>query len=141
MSKEKYTKVRAVADEQISAFLANKPGVLADLCSALTEHHINIRAMSVLDTVDIGTFRMLVDNVTIAKEVLRDAGAACVVTPVVTVSIPNKPGAFARIARTMSQNGINIEYVYATAQIGSDQSLGVFRVSDTTAALELEFEL
>lgn len=141
MSKEKKTIVRASGEDQISAFLANKPNVLADLCSALTERHINIRAMSVLDTVDIGTFRMLVDNVTIAKEVLREAGAAYVVTPVVTIPIPNKPGAFARIARTFGAAHINIEYVYATAQQGSDLSLGVFRVSDHKAALELEFEL
>lgn len=141
MSKDKRIVVRATADEQISAFLANKPGVLADLCSALTERQVNIRAMSVLDTVDIGTFRMLVDNVTIAKEALREAGAAYVVTPVITIQIPNKPGAFARIARALGNAGINIDYVYATAQQGTDHSLGVFRISDPKAALDIEFEV
>lgn len=141
MSKDTPIKIRPSADEQISAFLANKPGVLADLCSALTERHINIRAMMVMDTVDVGTFRMLVDNVTIAQDVLRDAGAAYIVTPVITIPIPHKPGAFARIARALANAGVNIEYLYATAQQDSNLSIGVFRVSDPHGALDLEFEV
>lgn len=131
--------MQATAENQISAFLANKPGVVADLCSALTEHHINIRAITVLETIDIGTLRLIVDDVEAAKEALREAGAAFVVVPVITIPIANKPGEFARIARTIANAGINIEYVYATAVPDSDRSLGIFRVSDCERALELHF--
>ena len=112
---------------------------MADLCSALTEHHINIRAITVLETIDIGTLRLIVDDVEAAKEALREAGAAFVVVPVITIPIANKPGEFARIARTIANAGINIEYVYATAVPDSDRSLGIFRVSDCERALELHF--
>jgi hypothetical protein len=131
--------VKARAEEQISAFLANKPGIVADLCAALNEHRVNIQAMTVLDTVDIGTMRMVVDDVEAAKRALREAGAAFVVVPVVAISIPNKPGAFARIARTMASHGINIEYFYVTAHAGTPVSLAIFRVSDYQGALEVEF--
>ncbi len=131
--------MQATAENQISAFLANKPGVVADLCSALTEHHINIRAITVLETIDIGTLRLIVDDVEAAKEALREAGAAFVVVPVITIPIANKPGEFARIARTIANAGINIEYVYATAVPDSDRSLGIFRVSDCARALALHF--
>lgn len=131
--------MQATAENQISAFLANKPGVVADLCSALTEHHINIRAITVLETIDIGTLRLIVDDVEAAKEALREAGAAFVVVPVITIPIANKPGEFARIARTIANAGINIEYVYATAVPDSDRSLGIFRVSDCERALALHF--
>ena len=128
------------AEEQISAFLANKPGVVADLCAALTEHGVNIKAMTVLDTVDIGTMRMVVDDVEAAKTALKEAGAAFVVVPVIAIQLPNKPGAFARIARTLAAAGVNIEYFYVTAATTEESSLGIFRVSDREKALTLEFD-
>lgn len=131
--------MRASADQQLSAFLANKPGVVANLCAGLLEHGVNIRAMTVLDTIDIGTMRMVVDDVELAKQALDEAGAAFVDVPVITVPMPNRKGAFAEIARTLANAQINIEYFYATAHADSDYSLGVFRVDDQDRALEVEF--
>jgi hypothetical protein len=133
--------VRAIPEVQISAFLANKPGVVAHLCDALSERGVNIRAMTVLDTKDIGTMRMIVDKVEVAKEALDLAGAAYVEVPVITIHIPNGLGGFACIARRLAEAEINIEYVYATTVPGSDVSLGVFRVSDHEAALDIDFEV
>jgi hypothetical protein len=132
--------LRAIPEQQISAFLANNPGVVANFCAALTERGVNIRAMTVLDTVDVGTMRMVVDNLQIAKNALSDAGAAYVEVPVVCLPIPNKPGSFARIARTFANAKINIEYVYATGMPGAEHTYGVFRVADHKAALEIDFE-
>ncbi len=133
--------MRAIAEEQISAFLANKSGAIADLCSTLTEHGVSVRAITILETVDIGTTRMLVDDVETAKAALKEAGAAFVVVPVVTVKMPHVAGAVGAVARSMANHGINIEYLYATAVADSDASLGVFRVSDCEKALEIEFDL
>lgn len=96
--------------------------------------------MTVLDTVDVGTVRMLVDDVEVAKEALDHAGAAYVEVPVISVPISSRPDSFASIARTLHDADINIEYIYATAVPGMDVSLGVFRVSDHAAALALDFE-
>ncbi len=133
--------MRATAEQQISAFLANKPGVVAHLCAALAERGVNILALTVLDTVDIGTVRLVVDNVEVAREALDSAGAAYVDVPVIAIPIRNSAGGFARIARTLAAGNINIEYAYATTAPGSDQSLGIFRVSDHEAALELDFDV
>lgn len=133
--------MRATPEIQLSAFLANKPGVVAHLSEALAERRVSIRAMAVLDTVDIGTVRLIVDNLETAKEALDIAGAAYVEVPVVTIPIPNVLGGFTRVARTLAEARINIEYVYATAVPGADYSLGVFRVSDHETALELEFDI
>lgn len=132
--------MKATPEIQISAFLANKPGVVAHLCSALADRGVSIRAMTVLDTVDVGTVRMLVDDVDVAKEALDHAGAAYVEVPVISVPISSRPGSFASIARTLHDAAINIEYIYATAVPGMDVSLGVFRVSDHAAALALDFD-
>jgi len=133
--------LRAIAEQQISAFLANSAGVVANLCAALTERGVNIKALTVLDTVDVGTMRMVVDNLPIAKEALSDAGAAYVEVPVIAIPIPNKPGSFAKIARILANAKINIEYIYATAMPGTEHTLGIFRVSDHKAALEIEFDV
>lgn len=131
--------MRAHKEIQLSAFLANKPGVVAGLCAALTERGVNIRAITVMDTVDIGTLRLVVDNLEVAKEVLNTAGAAYVEVPVLSIAIPNRPGGFATIARALATRDINIEYFYATASPGSEHTVGVFRVSNLTAAAEIDF--
>ncbi len=133
--------MRAIAEEQISAFLENRPGVVANMCAAMTEREVNIKAMTVLDTKDVGTLRMVVDNLKAAQEALTDAGAAFILVPVVVVPIPNRPGAFAMVARTFADAGINIEYVYVTAVTEQAPSLAIFRVSDTDKALEIEFDV
>ncbi len=124
---------------QISAFLANKPGVVAHLCGALAERGVNIRAMTVMDTVDIGTVRMIVDDMEVAKDALDGAGAAYVEIPVITIPIPNELGGFAKIAGTLAAANINIEYAYVTGVPETERTIGVFRVSDHDAALALEF--
>ena len=131
--------LRATPEVQISAFLANKPGVVAHLCGALAERGVDIRAMTVLDTVDIGTVRMIVDDIEVAKDALDGAGAAYVEIPVITIPIPNELGGFAQIAATLAAANINIEYAYVTGVPGTASTLGVFRVSDHEAALCLEF--
>ena len=53
--------------------------------------------------------------------------------------MPNKRGATAAITRALAARNINIEYFYATATPGADHTVGIFRVSDTTKALDIEF--
>ncbi|MHC4089922.1 MAG: ACT domain-containing protein [Planctomycetota bacterium] len=130
---------KAEAVEQISIFLENRSGVVADICAALTEHEINIRALTVLDTIDIGTLRLIVDDAEKAKEALKNAGAAHMAVPVLALPIKNAPGAFAEVAQLMAQHDVNIEYVYATALSGSDRTLGIFRVDDMESALSLSY--
>jgi hypothetical protein len=126
--------------EQISIFLENRTGVIADLCTHLTERNINIRAIAVLDTIDIGTVRMVVDDPEKAKEAFAAAGAAYVTVKCLAVEVPHQPGGFARVARKLSLAGINIEYFYASALNGCDRAMGVFRVSDLERALKLNYD-
>jgi len=131
--------MKAKEETQLSVFLGNHPGVVAELCAALTDASISIRALTVLDTVDIGTMRMLVDDVERAEQCLKGSAAAFVKVPVLSLEIPNKPGAFSDIAQTMGNAGVNIDYVYASVHSESDRSLGIFRVSDLNTALKLEY--
>lgn len=133
--------MRAVVQDQLSVFLKNRPGILADLCETLCRRDIHVRAMTVLESFDIGTVRMICDNVTLAEECLAKFGASFIVVRVLVVEIANRPGSIAAIARTLAGAGINIEYLYASASPGSEQTLGVLRIADRDfeRALALDF--
>ena len=126
--------------EQISIFLENRAGVVADLCAHMTEREIDIRAITVLDTIDIGTVRMVVDEPEKAKEALAAAGAAYVTVKCLAVEVPDRPGGFANVARKLSLRGVNIEYIYASTLPGAEKAMGIFRVSDLERALTLNYD-
>ena len=126
--------------EQLTVFVENRPGILADLCIHLSDHRINIRAMAVLDNTEAGTVRLVVEDPPSAKKTLAEAGVAYTITNCLALEMPNVPGGFATIARTLSLAGINISYIYASALPGTDQALAVFGVSDLARALALDWE-
>jgi len=131
---------RAQPATQISIFLENRAGVVSDLADSLAERDVNIKALTVLDTHDVGTMRMVVEDHDQAINVLKEYGAAYMEIPVLTIEMPNKPGGFAHIARILADAGVNIEYVYGAATPGTDRTLGVFRVNNVDRALSLSFD-
>ncbi|MCP4591880.1 MAG: ACT domain-containing protein [bacterium] len=126
--------------EQISIFLENRTGVIADLCAHFTERSINIRAVAVIDTIDIGTVRIVVDEPEKAKEALAAAGAAFVTVKCMAIEVPDTPGGFAAVADRLSLAGINIEYFYASSLPTAKKAMGIFRVSDVEQALRLDYD-
>ncbi len=133
-------KIKPERVEQLTLFLENRPGILADLCAHLSDHRVNIRAISVLDSTDAGAVRLIVDDVALAKELLTAAGVAHRSTYCLSLEMPNNPGGFASIARILSVAGINIDYIYASSLPGAGAALGVFGVSDLDRALSLRWE-
>ncbi len=131
--------MKATEETQISVFLRNRPGSVAELGRRLSDAGLSVRGMAIVDTVDIGTVRMIVDDVHRAEQVLKDAGSPFMVARVICLEMPNCLGSFAEIARTMANAGVNIEYAYVTALSGNERSLGVFRVNDIDTALRLEY--
>ena len=115
-------------EKQLSLFLVNKPGVLADVCKTLADHDINIRGISVSDTVDHAVVRLIVDNPTKAAHILGEHGVLVVETDVLGIQLSHQPGALAKIARKLSRAKINIEYSYGTSDGSS--AIVYMRVSD-----------
>ena len=114
--------------KQLSLFLVNKPGVLADVCKTLGDHGINIRGMSISDTVDHAVVRLIVDDPNKAIHILGEHGVLVVETDVLAVEVPDQPGALGAVARQFAKGKINIEYAYGTSD-GSKAMLFI-RVSD-----------
>ena len=117
-----------MAVTQLSVFLNNTAGRLAEVTRILGDHHINIRGFSVADTGDFGILRLIVDNEVAAVKALRDAQFTVHEGPVILARVPDCPGGLAKALVEFAQRGLNVEYAYATVA-----SLIAFGVNDITS--------
>jgi len=106
--------------KQISVFLENKPGKLAEMTQLLSSHNINMRALYLSETKDYGIARIIVDNVLEATTVLREGNFIANLTSVLAFEVPNEPGALNHLLAVFSDIGLNIEYLYVI--LGSKKS-------------------
>ena len=124
--------------KQISIFVENKPGRLADITSLVAEKGIDIRALSIADTTDYGILRLIVNDPEKAEAALKDSGLTVSMTNVLGIGIPDEPGGFSRAIRVLADAGISVEYAYAfiTPEVGA--AYVIIRVEnneDATAVL------
>ncbi|RMG73059.1 MAG: ACT domain-containing protein [Nitrospirae bacterium] len=122
--------------EQISIFLENKSGRLAEVTGLLAEAGINIRALSLADTSDFGILRLIVNDTEKAKQVLKENGFTVGKTEVVAVEVPDRPGGLAGILKALGGKGINVEYMYAFVQSSGENAIIIFRFDELDRAIE-----
>ncbi|HWR58853.1 MAG TPA: ACT domain-containing protein [Thermodesulfovibrionales bacterium] len=122
--------------EQISVFLENKSGRLAEVAEVLARSGINIRALSLADTVDFGILRLIVNDTEKAKQVLKDSSFTVGKTEVIAVEVPDRPGGLAGILKTLNSGGINVEYMYAFVQRSGEHAIIIFRFDDIEKAIK-----
>jgi hypothetical protein len=122
--------------EQLSIFLENKSGRLAEVANILAKAGINIRALSLADTADFGILRIIVNNTERAKEVLKENGFTVGKTEVIAVEVPDRPGGLAGILDILKERGINVEYMYAFVQKSKENAIIIFRFDETDRAIE-----
>jgi hypothetical protein len=123
--------------EQISVFLENKSGRLADVAGVLAEAGINIRALSLADTTDFGILRLIVNDTVKAKEVLKDHGFTVGRTEVIAVEVSDRPGGLAHILNSMRDASINVEYMYAFVQKTGGNAVIIFRFDVLEKAIDV----
>jgi len=123
--------------QQISVFLENKSGRMAQLTEILGKNGINIRALSIADTSDFGILRLIVSDPIKADKVLKDAGFTVSITDVIAVEVKDEPGGLAVVMKVMESANVNIEYLYAFLEKSSNDALVVFRVEQVDEAIQL----
>lgn len=116
--------------KQISVFLENKPGKLAQFVELLRANGIDMRALSLAEAADFGVLRTIVSDPEHAQQVLKEAGKISAVTPVLAVEVPDRPGALTDILAALTEGEINIEYSYAFTTRKDQAAYMVFRVAD-----------
>jgi len=120
--------------EQVSVFLENSPGHLAQLTRALADAQINLRALMVADTSEFGVVRIICDRPRAAKTVLEAAGFGVSITSVLAVEIPDTPGGLADVLEVLGRASVNVEYAYAFVEPGRTAAVDIFKVDDAAGA-------
>ena len=123
-----------MAIKQVSVFVENKKGALADALRALSEAGVGLRALSIADTNDFGILRVIADDNAKAMLVLSEHGYVCSATEVVAAAADDKPGGLAALLTLLSDSGIDVEYVYAFVAQAKSHACVVLRVKDNAAA-------
>ncbi len=123
--------------KQLSIFVENKKGRLADITEIISKSGANIRALSIADTTDFGILRLIVDKPDEAAAALKDAGVTVSVTNVIAIGIDDTPGAFSVPMRILSDADIDVEYMYAFITRKSEKAYVILRVADNDAAAKV----
>lgn len=126
-----------MAISQISVFVENRPGRLADITAVLAKSSIDIRALSVADTSDYGILRLIVNDPKSAVEALRSEGMTASATQVLGIIIPDEPGGLARAIKVLSDAQISVEYAYAFITPSVGNAYVIIRVEDNDKASEM----
>jgi hypothetical protein len=127
----------AMQVEQISVFLENRAGRLAEITRVLGEAGVSIRALSLADTSDFGILRLIVNDNDKAKAALKEHGFTVGITNVVAVEVEDRPGGLNHILEILSKDDINVEYMYAFVQHTGEDAVIIFRFDDIDAAVKI----
>ncbi len=121
--------------EQITVFLENRSGRLADVAALLAAAGVNIRATALADAADFGILRLIVNETDKAKEVLKAQGFSVSKTHVVAVAVPDRPGGLAEILAAIRDARLNVEYMYAFVHRRDVDATIIFRFDDVDRAI------
>lgn len=123
--------------KQISVFLENKSGRLAEVTKILGDNGIDIGALCIADTTDFGILRLIVDKPIDAERALSENGFTVSCTNVIAIAVDDKPGGLAAALEVLSRESIGIEYMYAFIGRDSQNALVILRVEDYDKAVEV----
>jgi len=123
--------------KQISVFLENNAGRLAEVTRVLAEAGINIRAISIADTADFGILRLIVNNWEQALGALNKANFTTRVSDVAAVEVEDKPGSLAAVMDLFRKTMVNIEYLYASLEGETGKAVIIFKLEDHQKGLQI----
>lgn len=112
---------------QLSVYLENRVGALAELCARLERERVNQLAICAIDTVEEAVVRIVPEDAMRAGDALEAAGFRAIETEVLLVELDHDAGALGRVASTLAERGVNIDYLYASAHPGEQRALLVLR--------------
>ena len=116
--------------QQISVFLENRAGQLAEITGLLSENGIDLRALNIAESSDYGVLRLIVSDPAGAQKLLHDAGTLVSLTPVVAVAVPDRPGGLCALLKLLAARNIDISYMYSIFGQKNGMAHMIFRVAD-----------
>lgn len=123
--------------QQISVFLENRAGQLAEITGVLADNKVDLRAIHIAETADYGVLRLITANPQEASKLLLEHGFILSMTPVMAVAVPDEPGGLARLLAIFAKAELDIEYMYSVFGRKEGMAYMIFRVSDVQRLEEL----
>ena len=123
--------------KQISVFMENRPGRLAEITKILSENSVDIRAINIADTTDFGILRMMVDDEEKAEKVLRGNNMTANISDVIAISISDSVGAFSNVIELLKDKNISIEYIYSFIGEKPSKAVIVLKTSDLDLSINV----
>ena len=120
---------------QLSVFLENKAGRLADVTGVLGDAGVNILALALADTTDFGILRLIVDHSAKAAEALKAHNIVCITTDVTAIAVEDRPGGLARVLKLLVKQQINVEYMYAFSRCHAERAALILRFDEPERAV------
>ena len=121
---------------QISVFLENRAGQLAEITDLLAANGINLRAISIAETADYGLARLIVDDYQAAADILKAHGDMVSVNKVWAAAVPDEPAGLSKLLQVLAASHVNVAYMYSLFTHGSGCAYMVLRISDEEAFLK-----
>lgn len=122
--------------KQVSIFLENRAGRLAEVTKLMSDNQINIRALSVADTSDFGILRLIVNDPDKAIKILKDSNYTVSAADVVAIEVEDQPGGLAKILGIFDESNLNVEYMYAFLAKIPEKAVLIFRFDDNKTVME-----
>jgi len=115
--------------KQISVFLENKTGQIAEIAALLAEKNIDLRAISIAETTDYGVLRLITDDADRSASILLEAGHIVSMTPVTVVAVEDRPAGLSGLLSIIASSDISIDYMYSLFTKQAGIAYMVFRMS------------
>lgn len=123
--------------KQMSVFVENTTGRLADLTGILAENGIDIIACTIAETVDFGILRCIVKEPEKATELLKEHGFTASITEVAAVQVDDRPGGLDKILKALAKANIGVDYIYSTIRSKEGEAIIIMKVEDPQKAIEI----
>ncbi|MCL2799841.1 MAG: amino acid-binding protein [Endomicrobia bacterium] len=120
---------------QVSVFIENTKGRLFNLCELLGRNNIDIKALTLAESPDFGIVRFIVEDSDKTLDIVRKNGYIASIAHIVAVEVSDTPGGLAAVLKVLSDNDIDIKYMYGFVEKASDKALMVFKFADIDKAI------
>jgi hypothetical protein len=120
--------------KQISIFLENKPGRVANVLLALSREKVNLTAMTIMDSHEHSVLRFVADDLDRARQVLKASSTPFSETEVMLVELRNQPGELAHVCELLGADHIHIDYAYCSSGGRNGKTVAIFKVANPAKA-------
>lgn len=119
--------------KQVSVFLENRAGQLAEVTELLAKNGIDLQALHISETADYGVLRLIASDWQLAEKILREENIPVNVSDVILASVPDAPGGLSSLLKILADRDIDFSYMYSVFGRTEGAANMILKVADIDA--------